>query len=61
MIKTRKINIDKLEFECRVSGNEDHELVILLHGFPETSFMWKNLMTEIAALGFYCGSKYERL
>lgn len=54
MTKTRKINIDKLEFDCRISGNEDHELVILLHGFPETSFMWKNLMTEIAALGFYC-------
>ncbi len=54
MTETRKINIDKLEFDCRISGNENDEIVILLHGFPETSFMWKRLMTEIAALGFYC-------
>ena len=54
MTGIRKIKIDKLEFDCRVAGNEHDELVILLHGFPETSFMWKNVMPEIASLGFYC-------
>lgn len=54
MTETRKVNIDKLEFDCRVSGNEHDELVMLLHRFPETSFMWNNLMPEIASLGFYC-------
>ena len=54
MTEIRNVNIDELEFECRVSGNEKDELVVLLHGFPETSFMWKKLMPELASLGFYC-------
>ncbi len=54
MTEIRKIIIDKLEFDCRISGNENDEVVILLHGFPETSFMWQHLMTEISPLGFYC-------
>lgn len=54
MTATRKVKIDELEFDCRVAGNENDELVMLLHGFPETSFMWNNLMPEIASLGFYC-------
>lgn len=54
MTETKKVNIDNFEFDCRVSGNEHDELVILLHGFPETSFMWNILMPEIASLGFYC-------
>lgn len=54
MAEIRKIEIDKLEFDCRVAGNEHDELVILLHGFPETSIMWKTVMPEIASHGFYC-------
>ncbi len=54
MTEIRKIKIGKLEFDCIVAGNEYDELVILLHGFPETSFMWNKLMPEIASLGFYC-------
>lgn len=54
MKNTKQIKIDTLEFDCRYAGNETDELVIFLHGFPETSFMWKKLLPEIAALGFYC-------
>jgi pimeloyl-ACP methyl ester carboxylesterase len=54
MTSTKKIRIGNLEFDCRVSGNEQNELIIFLHGFPETSFMWKKLMHEISSLGFYC-------
>ncbi|MDG2396127.1 MAG: hypothetical protein P8M03_00530 [Flavobacteriaceae bacterium] len=36
---------DKLVFTCRVGGIENNgETVVLLHGFPETSRMWKNLI-----------------
>lgn len=54
MHETIEVNIEKLKFVCRVAGNESDELVIFLHGFPETSFMWKNLILEISKLGFYC-------
>ena len=53
-MKTTKINTGELEFDCRVSGKQENELVILLHGFPETSFMWIGLMEKLSALGFYC-------
>jgi len=50
----KNIQVDNINFDCRIAGNVEDELVILLHGFPESSFMWTNLMTDISALGFYC-------
>ena len=50
----KKIEIDNLIFDCRISGNEEDELVILLHGFPESSFMYRELMEDLSELGYYC-------
>ena len=54
MNNTAEIKINDFVFDCRISGNKDDQLVILLHGFPESSFMWIDLMQDISALGFYC-------
>ncbi len=48
------INLGALQFDCRVAGNEKDELVILLHGFPETSIMWTALMADLIPKGFFC-------
>lgn len=48
-VKTRHF-----KFECMAVGNKDDELVILLHGFPETAYMWRNLMTDLARNELYC-------
>ena len=53
-MERKDIKINTLSLDCRTSGNSDNELVIFLHGFPESSFMWINLMQDISALGFYC-------
>ena len=38
---------------CRIAGMEnDGETIILLHGFPETSYMWINLMKVLAEKGY---------
>ena len=50
----KNIQVGNLNFDCRIAGNVEDDLVILLHGFPESSFMWTNLMTDISVLGFYC-------
>ena len=50
----REFKIDDLVFDCRVSGNEENELVILLHGFPESSYVWREIMADISGRGFYC-------
>ena len=54
MIELKKIQVGELEFDCRVAGKESNDLVVLLHGFPESSFMWTRLMTHLAGQEFYC-------
>jgi len=54
MPNLKKINIGDLEFDCRFSGDSKNELVIFLHGFPETSIMWQKIMVKVSESGFYC-------
>ena len=54
MLQNININIYKYEFECLVSGMDSDELIILLHGFPESSYVWRKLMPDLSAKGFYC-------
>lgn len=54
MIKAREIKIGDLEFDCLTSGEPKDPLVLFLHGWPESSYMWKRLMTELSERRFYC-------
>ena len=54
MTRSKKIRTGDLEFDYRDSGIGNKEVVILLHGFPETSAMWRHLMDHLASEGFYC-------
>ena len=53
-------NVNGMNFKCRVSGNPTDELVILLHGFPETSHMWIPLMERLSENGYYCVAPDQR-
>lgn len=53
-IQFKKVEVANLVFDCRVAGDEQDELVILLHGFPETSIMWTTLMKDLSKAGYYC-------
>ena len=47
------VSVDELTFTCRVSGiKNDGEAVILLHGFPETSRMYYDLIPVLVSEGF---------
>lgn len=54
MVQLKEIPLGGLTFNIRVSGKEGEELVIFLHGFPETSHMWTILMEKVSSLGFHC-------
>ena len=44
---------ENLIFTCRVGGFKNNgETVVLLHGFPETSYMWKGLIKLLSQNGF---------
>lgn len=54
MVKEGSINTGEFQFKYHYLGNEQDELVLFLHGFPESSYMWLRLMEEIAPRGYFC-------
>ncbi len=54
-IKFQDIKANGMTFTCRTCGLEnDGDLVIFLHGFPETSLMWQAPMKELGARNCRC-------
>jgi len=49
-----KITLNNLVFDCRIEGNPENELVLFLHGWPETSHMWIDLMANLSNKGYFC-------
>ena len=49
-----------MTFRCRVAGDPAGEPVILLHGWPETSHMWVELLERLAENGYYCIAPDQR-
>jgi pimeloyl-ACP methyl ester carboxylesterase len=58
-IAIRHLTANGFEFRCRTAGSEG-EPVILLHGLPETSDQWSELMVELAVAGYRCLAPDQR-
>jgi pimeloyl-ACP methyl ester carboxylesterase len=54
MLLMREIEARGLTFVARETGSEGGEPVLLLHGFPETSYMWRGLMASLSDAGYHC-------
>lgn len=52
-ISMREVQANGMTFRCRESGTTGGEPVMLLHGFPETSHMWIELMPKLAMAGYH--------
>ena len=50
MITTREVNVRGFSFRSLEAGSGG-EPGLLLHGFPETSLMWTDVMTALAEAG----------
>ena len=51
-LKKEIIKANGFEYLCRTAGlDNDGELVIFLHGFPESSIIWENLIVQMAEKG----------
>ena len=47
-----EIRLGEMVFDARADGPSDGELVLLLHGFPQTSWAWRHVMPPLAAAGY---------
>ena len=43
----KKIKIDQLDIFYREAGPKDAPVILLMHGFPSSSFMFRNLINEL--------------
>jgi pimeloyl-ACP methyl ester carboxylesterase len=48
------------EFTADVAGSPKRPLVILLHGFPQSRYTWRDLVPAIAHAGFYAVAPDQR-
>lgn len=47
-IFNRSVNVDGIDIFYREAGNPENPSILLLHGFPTSSVMFKNLMTVLS-------------
>ena len=53
-ISVIQVQIDDLEFKCRVAGDPSQQAIVFLHGFPESAVMWAETMVMMSEKGYYC-------
>jgi pimeloyl-ACP methyl ester carboxylesterase len=51
-MQTTQIPVGELVFDAVVEGPPDGPLVLLLHGFPQTSWSWRQVWPALAAAGY---------
>ena len=47
-----ELEVDPFVFDARVAGPPDGDVVLLLHGFPQTSWEWRHQLDALAARGY---------
>lgn len=57
----KEMTIDGMTFSVREAGMENQgELIVFLHGFPESSIIWEETMKKCADLGYRCIAPDQR-
>jgi pimeloyl-ACP methyl ester carboxylesterase len=51
-ITMTRIDVGGFTFDVRAAGPDDGEVVILLHGFPQTSHEWRHQLRALGEAGF---------
>jgi pimeloyl-ACP methyl ester carboxylesterase len=59
-IEIRDVDANGMRFRTRFAGDEGGEPVMLLHGFPETSHMWVELIPRLVEAGYQCVAPDQR-
>ena len=60
LVTNTTIRANGLTFNARTAGPADGQLVILLHGFPQSSYEWRNQMPVLARAGYHVVAPDQR-
>ena len=60
LITNTTIRANGLTFNARTAGPADGQLVILLHGFPQSSYEWRKVMPILARAGYHVVAPDQR-
>jgi pimeloyl-ACP methyl ester carboxylesterase len=55
-----KLRSGGMTFEMKRAGNPRHPLVLLLHGFPQTSYSWRHQLEPLADAGYFAVAPDQR-
>ncbi len=58
--KTQITTANGMVFDARTAGPENGPLVLLLHGFPETSYEWRHELPALAKAGYRAVAPSQR-
>lgn len=50
-VRAGQIRVGRLVFDAAFAGPDDGTVVLLLHGFPQTSVLWRSQLDALAAAG----------
>jgi len=60
-VRSRTVSIETgLTMHVLEAGDADRPLLLLLHGFPELAFSWRNVMPALAAAGYHVVAPDQR-
>jgi pimeloyl-ACP methyl ester carboxylesterase len=59
-IESRQLVRGDMTFDALVAGPEDGELVLLLHGFPQTSYAWRDQLLVLGEAGYLAVAPDQR-
>jgi len=59
-IRSLELRVDGLVFEADVAGEPGAPLVLMLHGFPQTSHSWRGQLPALANAGYFTLAPNQR-
>jgi pimeloyl-ACP methyl ester carboxylesterase len=59
-MQTETWNVDELRFSVDTVGSDTGPAVLMLHGFPQTRYMWRHQLRALAAAGFHAIAPDQR-
>ena len=59
-VESQQIVVGDLTFDALVAGPEDGELVLLLHGYPQTSHVWRDYLLGLGEAGYFAVAPDQR-